>query len=334
MATAYLICLNATSSRAIYRRGFNIIRRLELRIAGNYIGLDVSGTTPIGNAFSGIYLTANARSLRIGTNGDGSGDTAERNVISGNGSSGLSIDSPETGLVIAGNYIGVNAAGTAAIGNTHAGVWASGTNGLVVGTNGNGIGDAVEGNLISGNGWDGVRFVNASVNGIAAGNLIETNAAGLSVIRNSLAGVAIYDDCANIRIGTNADGVSDANERNVISGNSNEGVWMRGVNTTGVVVAGNFIGVDINGTAGLVMVEPELTSTQEPRTPELEPMGWSAGCGRKKHHLRQRQRWRFDPRCRHQWDRNRRQLHRYRRVRHDCFWELFHRCLRTEWINQ
>ena len=68
--------------------------------------------------------------------------------------------------VIAGNYIGTDVTGTAALPNgtaspnNGAGVILDGTGfatGNVIGTNGDGIGDAAEGNLISGNVAERVR---------------------------------------------------------------------------------------------------------------------------------------------------------------------------------
>ncbi len=54
---------------------------LNTVIAGNYIGVDPTGTTVMPNTASGIALTMKAQGVRIGTDGNGSGDIAERNVI-------------------------------------------------------------------------------------------------------------------------------------------------------------------------------------------------------------------------------------------------------------
>ena len=48
-------------------------------------------------------------------------------------------------------------------------------------------------------------------------------------------------------IGTNGDGVNDAAERNLISGNRFAGVWINGQGTDGNVVAGNLIGTSVTG---------------------------------------------------------------------------------------
>lgn len=58
-------------------------------IAGNYIGTDASGTTAVGNSDNGVAIQGGAQSNRVGTNGDGLADDAERNVISGNARNGV-----------------------------------------------------------------------------------------------------------------------------------------------------------------------------------------------------------------------------------------------------
>ena len=100
-----------------------------------------------------------------------------RNVISGNTGSGVDIAGLGTmGNQVAGNYIGTNAAGTAALGNAQDGVphqrrrppatrWG--------GTVGGG------GNVISGNGGDGVEITDAGTKrNLVWENFIGTNAAG------------------------------------------------------------------------------------------------------------------------------------------------------------
>jgi len=58
-------------------------------VHGNYIGTDATGTLARGNAQNGVH--AAAALTRIGTNGDGTNDVAERNLISGNGGNGVVI---------------------------------------------------------------------------------------------------------------------------------------------------------------------------------------------------------------------------------------------------
>src|SRR5207249_3177518 len=99
-------------------------------VAGNFIGTDVNGSTALGN---GLGVLVQGQRNRIGTNGNGVADDAERNVISGNAQEGVRIVAPRiagpgpgpamSGIneadqnVIAGNYIGTDGNGTTALGN-------------------------------------------------------------------------------------------------------------------------------------------------------------------------------------------------------------------------
>jgi len=88
---------------------------ISTKIQGNYIGTDAAGNAALGNGYQGIIVSPCASQTKIG------GATAElRNVISGNGGWGISSVGP--GTVIQGNYIGTNAAGSAALGNVYGGI--------------------------------------------------------------------------------------------------------------------------------------------------------------------------------------------------------------------
>ncbi len=222
------------------------------RVAGNWIGLAADGTSPAGNAGEGISIFAGASANIIGTNGDGTSDELERNVISGNGEYGIDISGSETTQnVVAGNYIGVDISGSSAISNTWFGimVWESTNN--RIGTDGNGLADALEGNVVSGNGGGGVRLDGGSSGNLVAGNLIGINAAGDAAIPNDGNGVLIQAGSANNLVGTNADGLSDVLERNVVSGNSSTGIRIFDDGTDGNVVAGNYVGTNAAGDAAI-----------------------------------------------------------------------------------
>ncbi|OVE82183.1 hypothetical protein BVY03_01440, partial [bacterium K02(2017)] len=213
------------------------------RIQGNYIGMTSGGTIAAGNVTRGVRFESGQNYL--GTDGDGSNDNKERNIISAT-STGWNVDLNANSNIVAGNFIGVDKDGSVDMGNASYNV---GINGLynVIGTNGNGTSDAVEGNTISGAATFGVYVLTGTGN-IIAGNTIGLNSMGTIAIAN-VTGVQVATS-AN-RIGTDADGTSDSFERNIISGNSGSGIVITGAAATGNRVAGNYIGVGSNGTGVL-----------------------------------------------------------------------------------
>ncbi|GIK73260.1 MAG: hypothetical protein BroJett021_22480 [Chloroflexota bacterium] len=223
-------------------------------VYGNYIGTNFAGDTRIANQ-RGIWIDGGSSNNRIGTNADGVNDVAERNVISANVEQNIWIYQPTTtGNKIMGNYIGLNAAGTASVGVNNQTV---ATNGIliqeaaytVIGTDGDGQGDALEGNVISGNTYN-IQLTGATVNrshhNRISGNLIGTNASGTAGVGIQVEGVRVYVAYDNL-IGTDGDGVSDALEGNLISGNIDFGVMLQQTGALNNVVAGNKIGTDITG---------------------------------------------------------------------------------------
>src|SRR5262249_51079497 len=151
-------------------------------VAGNYIGTSISGTSALGNSSNGVLISAGSALNRIGTNGDGINDDVERNVISSNVGRGINItDSGTNQNAIAGNYIGVNAAGSAALANQSNGIGVVGGAQLNrIGTDGNNNGfDANERNVVSGNGVAGIFISDSGTNSnVVAGNFIGTDASG------------------------------------------------------------------------------------------------------------------------------------------------------------
>ena len=222
-------------------------------VAGNFIGTNAAGSAAIGNNIYGVFLQNGAHDNRIGTNGDGVADAAERNLISGNGFDGVNLYAAGTdGNVVAGNFLGTNAAGSAAVPNRRYGVSiAAGAHNNIIGTNGDGNGDAAERNVISGNGQTGVVIQDAGTDAnVVAGNDIGTDATGTFALGNRN-GVNIQGGARANRIGTDSDGMADGAERNVISGNVRVGVTIFQAGTSQNVVAGNFIGTDATGLVAL-----------------------------------------------------------------------------------
>ena len=214
-------------------------------IVGNYIGTDAAGTGDRGNSTFGIEILNSAGNLIGGST------AADRNVIAGNSLDGITIWGAGSTLnVIQGNYIGVDATGDSGLGN--------GADGIVIGggANNNTIGGdrtAGEGNVISGQigaNSDGIEIDNTGANNNKIhGNYIGTNFDGTAPIANARNGVVIYDGVQGTQIGGTGTG-----QGNIISGNAENGVVIDGngkITTSGNIVAGNYIGVDVNGTGDL-----------------------------------------------------------------------------------
>lgn len=203
-------------------------------VQGNLIGVNVSGTSALGNAFNGVTLYS-APGNRIG-----SGSPAARNLISGNRGSGVYLTGAgSTGNLVQGNYIGTTGSGGGALSNTADGITLDGAGGNLIGGTNSG-----EGNLISGNGHAGV-FLNGptAAGNVLQGNLVGVDAGGRVAVGNAYAGVALYSAVSNCIGGPAA-------AFNLIAGNRQDGVFLS-TNSVGNGVAGNLIGVDITGTNAL-----------------------------------------------------------------------------------
>ncbi len=235
-------------------------------VAGNYIGTDPAGSAEIGNPYGTGIFFAEVSSCWAGVNPVyGAEDADQGNVISGDGGGGVQIfDS--SAVVVAGNLIGTDAAGTAAFPNAVAGVLISDSSSSNrVGTSGqDGAADALERNVISGNDAPGVVLgttfpggvdTGAVTGNVVAGNYIGTDAAGTAALGNTGDGVEIITDldpATSNWVGVNSVyGPANADQDNLISGNTEDGVEITGAGTTGNVVAGNLIGTDVTGTVAV-----------------------------------------------------------------------------------
>jgi hypothetical protein len=144
--------------------------------------------------------------------------------------------------VVEGNYIGLNAAGTAALPNAYAGVEIFG------GATSNTIGSSTNAggrNVISGNSAQGVAIADAGSNSNKVpGNIIGLNPPGTAAIGNQFEGIAIFGGASSNIIG----GTTNASP-NIISGNLGSGISISGAGTKTNKVQHNFIGTNLNGTA-------------------------------------------------------------------------------------
>ena len=267
--TGLVIAANDCLVQGLVIHGFNIAIDIEGDrtvagasrnvVRGNFIGTNIAGTavstdysfSVAGNLGGGVLINSG------GFKPDGSRGTANnnivggtapaaRNVISGNGSFGVQISQnigAATGNQVQGNYIGTNAAGTAALG---------GGSGIFLSSSGNTIGgtDAGARNVISGNNYNSLTSNGISIccnakNNLVQGNFIGTDATGTVAVPNAVNGVDINGAGAN----DNTVGGSTSAARNIISGNVVMGVAIG--NTSGNKVQGNYLGTDVMGTAAL-----------------------------------------------------------------------------------
>ena len=206
-------------------------------VEGDYIGLS-SGGAQDANGGNGVQLDALATGNTIGGSVTGSG-----NVISGNTGDGVDIShSGTTGNWVESNYIGVATGGTSALANGQSGV------AIDAGASNNTIGGAVsgDGNVISGNDSDGVYISDQGTTGnLVAGDRIGTGYGGEHAVPN-YDGVVIQNGAANNTIGG-----TTAAMRNLISGNTEDGVHIVDSGTSGNMVEGNYIGLNVSGSSAV-----------------------------------------------------------------------------------
>ena len=214
-------------------------------VQGNRIGTNAAGTAAVANARHGIEVTNSPNHVIRGNLISGNG-TANNN-LTGNG---IAIVVPTPAVdplaeqkygnhIIAGNLIGTNAAGSAAIPNLRPGISLAGsTKARIGGTT------AADRNVISFNGDAGVFLGSGTTfNNTVQGNYIGLNAAGTQAAPNQGSGAYIANGSTGNVIGGSAPGAG-----NVIGGNAHNGVSIVDTSSNNVVEA-NFIGVSADGAA-------------------------------------------------------------------------------------
>jgi hypothetical protein len=193
---------------------------------GNVIQGNILGTHGPGGYL--IFSNANADvAVDRGSSNNLIGGTtpAARNVLSGGGSGAYVSQSAGGGNVIAGNYVGTNPAGTAAIANFD-GIVADFTTTIVD-------------NVASGNSRFGIDHFGLRPGLVIQGNLIGTDASGTALLSNGSAG--IFAPTGDLIGGTSPAA------RNVITGTSGIGIW----GCISSTIEGNYIGTDITGNVPL-----------------------------------------------------------------------------------
>jgi CSLREA domain-containing protein len=188
-------------------------------LKNNWIGVDLTGA-PRGNGTYGVYIWH--------VSGTGATDNVlQGNTVSSNTLNGIRVNAAPRTQILS-NTIGLNPAGTTAIDNLSSGISLS-----------DDTDTTVQGNTISGNGGHGI-YMTGTQQITIAGNIVGLNAAGsLAIPNRSTAGIYLRSNVVTATI-----------RGNTVSGNRYNGVFL-GPGTTGVMIAGNYIGTDINGTTGI-----------------------------------------------------------------------------------
>jgi hypothetical protein len=194
-----------------------------ISVKSSYLGVGPDGATAVPN-LTGVSVSHVA--FTIG------GAPADRNILSGNTSSGIFVGAFTSGT-IQNNYVGTDVTGTVALPNDigiHL-LGVAGTGVLIGGPGGE--------NLISGNTVDGIR-VEAAVDVTIQSNRIGTDVNGTAALGNG--GAGIRGGGPGLLIGG-----TGAGEGNLVSGNS---IGMD-LLAEGMTVQGNAVGVDDSGIAPL-----------------------------------------------------------------------------------
>jgi len=228
-------------------------------IIKNYIGVDIYGKVK-GNKKNGICLFKSTGNIIGNNTGNVSGYVS--NVISGNGENGIQLNFSSANKIQS-NFIGTDATGKIAIPNKLNGIIVKcKSSGNQIGgtdyTNSEGITNNPTGNkgtvpivfifpplgnLISGNGKNGVIIVDKAPDNVLNGNFIGVDVTGINVLGNNENGVHIQDSDNNVLRGC----LFDENPfvyYNVCSGNGENGLFVKDSN--GIVIQGNFFGIGAN----------------------------------------------------------------------------------------
>ncbi|WP_028978614.1 T9SS type A sorting domain-containing protein [Sporocytophaga myxococcoides] len=204
-------------------------------INSNLIGTDITGTLAIPNTENGIELISNSNTNSIGRN-----SPFARNVISGNGSNGISINASNGNSVI-GNLIGTDITGNAGIPNIISGIELVDSDNTVIG------GALIsERNIISKNQLHGILLKGNSNQNEVYNNYIGLGSDGTTALGNGSDGIRIAEGAGRNFIGFSGD------RANVIAHNSGNGINVTTDGGSGNGFLGNSIynnallGIDLN----------------------------------------------------------------------------------------
>ena len=195
-------------------------------ITGNYIGTDLTGTVALPNS-TGVRLSGFDNTV-------GGMESGAGNLVSGNTGVGVQLDGYNSR--VAGNLIGTDAAGTAALGNGLVGMRIEGAYNTIGGLT------APARNLISGNMYGSIELGFGFFN-LIQGNYIGTDVSGTTTLPDGSFGHGVL-----VNGDANTIGGKVAGAGNLIAGHSADGIGVGGIDNC---VQGNFVGTDVTGTRAL-----------------------------------------------------------------------------------
>jgi parallel beta-helix repeat protein len=171
-------------------------------VQGNFIGVDATGTKPLGNGIAGVGISDASANL-VGGAAPGAG-----NLISTNGNAGIFIlgigdGSDASANRIEGNRLGTDITGTLPLGNNYEGVYLQDAVSNYIG----GV-EPGAGNLMGGGNTRGIFLVNSSWN-IIQGNWIGLQSDGASPLGNRFHGVECEAGSDNNLIGGEQEGAGN-----------------------------------------------------------------------------------------------------------------------------
>lgn len=247
-------------------------------LTGSVIGMKGLGGAALPNGGDGIYIASvDSDDVTIGGTDpiDGVCD-GDCNLIAGNDGDQIAVSAigsaPDrlTGLVVQGNYIGTNRAGTASADPGVPGCISSVARG--VGLVGAVEGATIHGNLISGIPGNGIGLITAPgaqgdtgpISTMITGNRIGSDSSGQFAVDNVCNGISlsatikaasdgIFDPVSGTVIGGETDPTPGADcdgDCNLIGSTGGSGIVMLG-RITGSEISGNHVGVDVQGDGAL-----------------------------------------------------------------------------------
>lgn len=212
-------------------------------ILGNYVGVDVSGSTAMANFDIGIEINETAN------NSVGNATANGRNIASGNLGAGIFITgSLAYSNTVEGNYVGTSSDGGIAIPNIKMGIGIGYSPGIqpahgnTIGSNTNKSAGTCDGgcNLISGNEKNGILLSDTYGNSISH-NQIGTKTPSCSTLGNGTDGIGMVNSSNN------------SISQNTISANGDNGLIITGSNSGNRVESNTIGGCYGNGGAGIMV---------------------------------------------------------------------------------